>query len=102
MDTLVNNYDTIEQLIYDEGIKIKEIDVHPDMDMFLVILNTGGVLQEQLSNYPRLHNASLKSLKKYKLIGKGTGIHWPDLDEDLSLKGFLRDAIRNKALGKVK
>lgn len=101
MDTLINNHDTLEQLIYNEGIRIKEIDVHPDMDMLLVILNTGGVLQEQLSNYPRLLNASPDSLRKYKLIGEGTGIHWPDIDEDLSLKGFLRDTVRNHALGKL-
>ena len=52
MDTLINNYDSLEQLIYDEGIRIKEIDVHPDMDMLLIILNTGKVLQGQLSKYP--------------------------------------------------
>ena len=102
MDTSTNSYDTLEQLIYQEGIRIKEIDIHPDMDMLLIILNTGGVLQEKLSAYPQLHNASMESLKKYKLIGKGTGIHWPELDEDLSLKGFLRDTIRNQAFGKVK
>ena len=52
----------LEQLIYDEGIRIKEIDVHPNMDMLLIILNTGSVLQEKLSNYPSLHNAPISSL----------------------------------------
>jgi len=99
MDTLINSYDSLEQLIFDEGIRIREIDVHPDMDMLLIILNTGIVLQEKLSSYPRLQNADAESLKKYTLIGKGTGIHWQDLDEDLSLKGFLRDAVRKQVLG---
>ena len=99
MDTLINNYDTLERLIYDEGIRIKEIDIHQDIDMLLIILNTGAVLQEKLSTYPRLQKAPLDSLKKYRLIGKGTGIHWPDLDEDLSLKGFLRDAIKKQVFG---
>ena len=49
MDTLVNSFDSLEQLIYEEGIRIKEIDVHPDMDILLIILNTGSVLQEKIS-----------------------------------------------------
>jgi hypothetical protein len=102
MDTLINSYDSLEQLIYEEGIRIREIDVHPEMDMLLIILNTGRVLQEKLSKYPRLHNATKESLEKYQLIGKGTGIHWPELDEDLSLKGFLRDAIKSHVSGNSK
>jgi hypothetical protein len=97
MDTLINNFDSIEQLIYDEGIRIKEIDVHPDMDMLLIILNTGSVLQEKLSRYTRLKGAPTDDLMNYQLIGKGTGIHWPELDEDLSLKGFLRNSILTQA-----
>jgi len=102
MDTLINNYDTLELLIYQEGIRIKEIDVHPDMDMLLIILNTGRILQEKLSKYPRLRNAPAASLKNYEFIGSGTGIHWPELDEDLSLKGFLRDTIKNQVIGESK
>jgi uncharacterized protein DUF2442 len=102
MDTLINSYDSLEQIIYEDDIRIKEIDVHPDMDILLIILNTGSVLQEKLSKYPRLRNVSKESLKKYELIGKGTGIHWPELDEDLSLKGFLRDTIKNHVTGSIK
>ncbi len=102
MDTLVNSYDSLEQLIYDEGIRIREIDVHPDMDILLIILNTGTVLQEKISKYPRLYNASASALNTYELIGKGTGIHWPELDEDLSLKGFLRDTLKNHVTGSIK
>ncbi len=99
MDTLVNNYDSLEQLIYEEDIRIKEVDAHPDMDMLLIILNKGSVLQEKLSNYPWLRNTTKETLAKYELIGNGVGIHWPELDEDLSLKGFLRDTIRNHVTG---
>lgn len=69
------------------------IDVHSDLDLLLIIINTGSVLQEKLSKYPRLHKAPHSSLKNIELIGKGTGIHWKELDEDLSLKGFLRNAL---------
>ena len=99
MDTLINKHDTLESLIYDEDIRIQAIDVHADMDMMLIILNTGSVLQEKLSKYPRLQNATTSELLQYKLTGKGTGIHWPELDEDLSLKGFLRDTIKSQITG---
>jgi hypothetical protein len=41
-----------------------------------------------------LKGADRVQLLKYELIGGGTGIHWPLLDEDLSLKGFLQDELR--------
>ena len=102
MDTLINKYDTLEELIYSEGVRIQAIDVHVDMDMLLIILNTGSVLQEKLSQYPRLQPATHKELLHYELTGKGTGIHWPDLGEDLSLKGFLRNTIKNQIVGNNK
>jgi Protein of unknown function (DUF2442) len=100
MNISKNSFDTLEQLIQEAEIRIKEIDVHPDLDILLIKLNTGKVLQEKLSIYPRLHCAPLESLKKYRLIGKGLGVHWAELDEDLSLKGFLRNALK-KQIGSV-
>ena len=102
MYTLVNSFDSLEQIIYEDGIRIKEIDVHPDIDMLLIILNTGRILQEKISKYPLLRNATVTALKKYELIGNGTGVHWPELDEDLSLKGFLRDTIKDHVIGNSK
>jgi hypothetical protein len=102
MNTLTNKHDTLEQLIYTEGIRIQEIDCHPDMGMLLVLLNTGGVLQLSISRYPKLINVSKQKLGRYELIGKGTGVHWPDLDEDLSLKGMLRDTIAAQIISKSK
>ena len=98
MDTLINKHDALEQLIYDEGIRIKTVDVHADMDMLLIVLNTGYVLKQKLSG-SSLGSASDASLQKYELIGQGTGVHWPDLDEDLSLKGLLSEAIRVQITG---
>lgn len=42
-----------------------------------------------------MKNAAENELKQYELIAGGKGIHWPLLDEDLSLKGFLQAEIRN-------
>ncbi len=102
MNTSVNNYDTLEQMIFDNNIRITKIDALPELDILLVILNTGSVLQQKISNYPVLKNATTDQLNQYKLIGKGTGIHWPLLDEDLSLKGLMSNTIREQILGNVK
>jgi hypothetical protein len=99
MDTLKNNFDSLEQLIYSEGVKIKAVDIHKDLDILLVILNTGFVLKEKLSNYFQLSQATNSQLLNFQLIGNGAGIHWPDLDEDLSLKGFLRNNLKSLVVG---
>jgi hypothetical protein len=95
MNTLVNNYDAIERLIYEESLQIEAIDFHPELDVMLIVLNTKAVLRQKLSSYTRLANADKAALMQYELICSGTGVHWPLLDEDLSLKGFLRDELRN-------
>ena len=43
-----------------------------------------------LNWYPRLSNATPAQRKKYELLGDGEYIHWPEIDEDLSVKGLLR------------
>jgi hypothetical protein len=95
MSTLANNFDAIEKLIYEEGLKIETIDFHPELDMMLILLNTKAVLRQKISTYERLTNADKTALLQYELIAKGTGVHWDLLDEDLSLKGFLRDELKN-------
>lgn len=95
MSTSVNNYDAIEKLIYEEGLQIEAIDVHPELDVLLIILNTKAVLRQRLSSYRGLISADKSALLNYEFISNGTGVRWPLLDEDLSLKGFLRDELRN-------
>jgi hypothetical protein len=100
MSTLINNYDTIEQLIYTEGLRIQAVDFHKELDLMLVVLNTKAILQQKISAYSSLTNATAEQLVQYELIGGGTGIHWPALDEDLSLKGFLKDELRQAVSNK--
>jgi hypothetical protein len=95
MNTSANKYDAIENLIYGEGIRIEAVDFHQDLDVMLIVLNTKAVLRQKISSYKNLKSADKTSLVQYELTGKGTGIHWPLLDEDLSLKGFLRDELLN-------
>ena len=93
MSTSVNKFDVIEKLIYEEGIRIDAVDLHPELDVMLVILNTKAVLRQKISSYKLLKSASKDSLLKFEITENGTGICWPLLDEDLSLKGFLRDEL---------
>ncbi|MEO6219489.1 MAG: DUF2442 domain-containing protein [Ginsengibacter sp.] len=95
MNTSINNFDAIEKLIHQEGLQIVTVDFHPKIDLMLIILNTKAVLHQRLSSYSRLFSSDKNSLLQYELIANGTGIHWPLLDEDLSLKGFLQDELKN-------
>ena len=89
-----NQFDAIESLILNEGLRIEALDFHPEQGMMLIILNTKVVLNQSLSAYSSLKNANHSQLLQYRLIAGGTCVHWPELDEDLSLKGFLQSELR--------
>jgi hypothetical protein len=55
----------------------------------IVSLDDGRTLSVPLAWYPRLLAGSLQERENYELIGDGEGIHWPDLDEDVSIEGLL-------------
>jgi hypothetical protein len=50
-----------------------------------------------LAWFPRLLHATSQERKNWEIAGAGYGIHWPDLDEDLSVEGLLRGAPASKA-----
>jgi len=58
-------------------------------DTLAVDLSDGRTISVPLAWYPRLHHASPAELNNWRLIGKGHGIHWEDLDEDISVEGLL-------------
>jgi hypothetical protein len=72
----------------DERVKAVRID----RNLLTVDLMDGRTISVPLAWYPRLAGAPLKALRNWKLAGAGYGIHWPDLDEDLSTEGLLRGA----------
>lgn len=65
------------------------VDVAFVKDLMQVSLSDGRILSVPLAWYPRLANAKPKQLKNFEISPGGYGIHWPDLDEDLSVYGFL-------------
>ncbi len=58
-------------------------------DMLYVLLSDGREIGVPLLWFPKLRQANKKQLKNWRLIGKGVGIHWEDLDEDLSVSALL-------------
>ncbi|MGH9815082.1 MAG: DUF2442 domain-containing protein [Candidatus Acidiferrales bacterium] len=61
-------------------------------DSLVVSLKDGRVISVPLAWYPRLLKATQAQRNNWRLIGPGYGIHWPDIDEDLSTEGMLRGA----------
>ncbi len=61
-------------------------------DSISVDLMDGRTISAPLIWYPRLSHATANQLANWQVSGGGYGIHWPDIDEDLSTDGLLRGA----------
>lgn len=66
--------------------------VFMESDTLTVGLMDGRSISVPLTWFPRLLHATEAQRKNWKIAGGGYGIHWPDLDEDLSTEGLLRGA----------
>lgn len=58
-------------------------------DTLVVDLVDGRTVSVPLSWYPRLAHGTLAERANWRLIGRGEGVHWPDLDEDINVSGLL-------------
>ena len=67
-------------------------DVHVSEDSLSVDLADGRTITVPLAWYPRLLDATPEQRNNWRINGAGYGIHWPDVDEDLSSEGLLRGA----------
>lgn len=65
------------------------VDVSFNSDSLIVTLADGRTVSAPLEWFPRLLRASPKQRRNWRLIGKGIGIHWADLDEDISIRSLL-------------
>ena len=90
--------DPFDVLIYEKGLRIKNVLIEKELDLMILILNNGFVLKEDLADYPVLHKATAKDLNNWKLIADGVGVSWKTLNEDLSLKGFIRHSALQEML----
>lgn len=70
-----------------ETATAKDVKVRPDA--LIVELRDGRTVSVPLRWYPRLAAGRPAERRNWEFIGRGTGIHWPDLDEDISIEGLL-------------
>ncbi|KPF91671.1 hypothetical protein IP81_09865 [Novosphingobium sp. AAP83] len=68
------------------------LDVRCNEHSLIVDLMDGRTISVPLTWYPRLLHATSEQRAKWELAGAGFGIHWPEIDEDLSTEGLLRGA----------
>lgn len=58
-------------------------------DELVIALDDGRRISAPLAWYPRLLHGTQTERNRWRLIANGEGIHWPDLDEDLSVEGVI-------------
>ena len=68
----------------------RAVEVSVTDDELRVVLADGRALSVPLAWFPRLLHATSAERQRFELLGDGEGIHWPDVDEDLSVAGLLR------------
>jgi len=68
------------------------VDVTVTDERLIVTLADGRELSAPLAWFPRLSEATAEQRQKWRLIGRGHGIHWPEVDEDVSVVSLLRAA----------
>lgn len=66
------------------------VDVRIELDRFYVLLLDGREVGVPYDWFWRLEQATEEARKNWRFIGKGSGIHWEDIDEDISVKGILK------------
>jgi Protein of unknown function (DUF2442) len=73
-------------------IRPKAREVSVGDDELTVLLADGRKISVPLAWFPRLLHATADQRRNFQLLGEGEGIHWPEIDEDLSVAGLLRGA----------
>ena len=65
-------------------------------------LSDGRTISVPLDWFPRLVHSTTEERRNWRFIGKGQGIHWPDLDEDISVEGLLAGRPSGESQGSLK
>ena len=78
----MNTSQTELRVMRAEGVEVTE-------DSLVVDLIDGRTVSVPIAWYPRLAHGTKTERANWRLIGRGEGIHWPDLDEDISTEGLL-------------
>ena len=85
-----------------EIITQSAIDICFSDSDFTVDLDDGRSISIPLVWYPRLYHATEEERNKWRFIGNGHGIHWEDLDEDISIEGLIVGKQSNESQSSLK
>ena len=69
--------------------EVRALNVQITEDAMTVELNDGRSISVPLDWYPRLLHGTPEERSNWRLLGNAEGIHWPDLDEDISVENLL-------------
>jgi hypothetical protein len=75
--------------LVDEPRAVTGENVKVTTNTLLVELSDGRTITAPLAWFPRLLHGTAKERNHWRFIGRGEGIHWPDLDEDISVEGLV-------------
>jgi hypothetical protein len=78
-----------------QGVRAQQVVVTPDT--LSVDLTDGRTIAVPLAWYPRLVHGTPEERNHWRLIGQGEGIHWPDLDEDISVENLLSGKVSGES-----
>ncbi|NEP10254.1 MAG: DUF2442 domain-containing protein [Symploca sp. SIO2C1] len=70
----------------------KVVDILLTPETFEVILDDGTIIPTSRSRFPRLAQATDEQLAKWEVDKLGIGIHWEELDEDITIYGLIKEA----------
>lgn len=84
---IVIDSDDLDRIILSNNLRISHFTVFRDLDLVAFVLNNKRIIQRPLSLYPVLEKAIDYDLYQYQI--SDSGIHWPEIDADLSLRGLL-------------
>jgi hypothetical protein len=77
-------------------------DVRVSGDALVVELRDGRRVSVPLSWYPRLAEGTPRERRHWEFIGPGIGVHWPDLDEDVSVEALLAGLASNESASSLR
>jgi len=83
------------------SLHIDHVLFYKERDIMLIVLNNCDMIKAKISDYELLKGATQEQLEKVEITFQNTALRWPELDEDLSLAGFLKDAALNGTLERI-
>lgn len=90
--------DSFDTIVFEKGVRIHKLYTDFEFKLIIILLNTGKAFKFSIRQFPKLNKASQSELNNFELIGDGVGIHWKGIDENLSLKGIIKEVVQSEAL----